>query len=328
MTKSLADQQHQQNNFSNKQQLDKMRLFINRIFFAFIIIFKAITFHLAHLMNSILPKTHGVSLKSVHFKEILATQPDIGWFEIHPENYMSDGGLDHYYLAQITERYPLSMHGVGLSLGSYEGVDTEHLQQLKKLIDQYKPAQFSEHLAWTKNNGHHLNDLLPLPLTHEALSTVVQNIHQAQEHLNTTILIENPSTYIDFDQHDYSEAQFLNALCEKTGCGLLLDINNIVVTCSNHNLSIDQYFNEINPNYVGEIHLAGHKNIAITPEKIIKIDDHGSKISDQVWALFENFISQARQHFPVLVEWDTDIPSLDTLVDQSTHAKQLMHNAF
>ncbi len=279
-------------------------------------------------MNSTLPNTHGVSLKSTHFQEILSTQPDIGWFEIHPENYMSEGGLDHYYLTQIVERYPLSMHGVGLSLGSHEGVDTQHLKQLKKLIKQYKPAQFSEHLAWTKNSGQHLNDLLPLPLTQEALGIVVQNINKTQDALNTKIFIENPSTYIDLNQHDYSEAQFLNTLCEKTGCGLLLDINNIVVTCSNHDLSVEQYFDEIDPRYVGEIHLAGHKNVALTPEKMIKIDDHGSKVCDEVWALFENFISQSQQHYPVLIEWDTDLPSLDTLVDQASHAKHLMHNAF
>lgn len=255
------------------------------------------------------------------------TQPSLSWLEIHPENYMSDGGLDHKYLAAIAEVYPISMHGVGMSLGSAGGVNSEHLQQLQKLVERYKPAQISEHIAWSHGQGAHLNDLLPLPYTHESLQITCDNINKVQDALGQTILVENPSTYIDFEKQDFSEPEFLHALTQKSGCGLLLDINNIFVSASNNTFDPYEYINQINADSVGEVHLAGHSIVPLTDYKEIRVDDHSSEVCPQVWALFQYFIRSTARAYPTLIEWDTNVPSLERLNKESQKALKAMQYA-
>lgn len=274
-----------------------------------------------------LPLKNGISLKAQHYQDILSTLPDVGWLEIHPENYMSDGGLDHKFLREISQHYPISMHGVGMSLGSANSVCEDHLQQLKRLVDTYQPAQVSEHIAWTQLDGTHLNDLLPLPYTNETLNILCDNIEKVQSTLGKTILVENPSTYIDFENQDYSEPDFLKAIAKRSGCGLLLDINNIFVSASNNAFDPYEYLNQIPADSIGEIHLAGHSVVPLTEYKEIRIDDHSREVSPQVWALYQHAIRFNNRAFPTLIEWDTNIPSLEILVKESKKAHKAMQYA-
>lgn len=276
--------------------------------------------------SSRLPNNVGISLKAEHYETILKNKPDIGWFECHPENYMGDGGLPHYFLSKINEHYPISMHGVGLSLGSAEGIETKHLDQLAKLVDQYQPAQVSEHLAWSHWNSIFLNDLLPLPYTQEFLECVVQNIDTVQNKLKRTILIENPSVYMGFNHNEMSETEFLNTLVKRTGCGLLLDINNVYVSSNNLPSSAEEYLEGYPLHAVGEIHLAGHSESQTSEGKLL-IDDHGSPVIDEVWSLFSSIMAKVDKSLPVLIEWDTNIPDLSTLVDEAKKAKAAMADA-
>lgn len=271
-----------------------------------------------------LPCATGVSLKPQHFTHILEHQPKLGFFEIHPENYMSSGGLHLKYLERIRQHYPLSMHGVGLSLGSSDGISENHLNQLVKLVKRFEPAQVSEHLSWSHWNDVFLNDLLPLPYTEESLALVSENIERVQNALQRNILIENPSIYIDFKHHDFSEAEFLTALCKKTGCALLLDINNIAVSAFNNGFNASEYLDNVPFDLVGEIHLAGHSEKRLIADKKIRIDDHGSKVGDEVWMLMEQLFKLARQPFPLLVEWDTDVPEFSVLQAEANRAHTLM----
>ncbi len=273
---------------------------------------------------SALPKDSGISLKAEHFSTILHDLPKVGWFEIHPENYMGDGGPPHQYLTAIRGKYPLSMHGVGMSLGSADGIDHDHLIRLKKLVARYEPEQISEHLAWSHWNGIYLNDLLPLPYTNESLAVVCENIECVQSFLNRRILVENPSTYIDFSQSDYSEPEFIKLMCDRTGCGALLDINNVYVSAQNNDFDPVAYLRQFPSNRVGEIHLAGHSTVDLTGHKKIRIDDHGSPVIDDVWKLFDQVIAQTQTPLPVLVEWDTDIPDFDTLAAEAEKARSRM----
>ena len=278
-------------------------------------------------MKPSLPLSTGVCLKPQHFDFILEEQPDIGWLEIHPENYMSAGGPHHYYLSKLCERYPLSMHGVGMSLGSSTGIDEDHLRKLKRLVDLYQPAQVSEHLAWSHWNEIFLNDLLPLPYTHESLNVMCTNIDKVQSTLNKNILIENPSVYIEYSMSDYDEPDFLNELCLRTGCELLVDVNNIAVSAFNNNFNPLHYINKLPLNKIGEVHLAGHTVKPLHGDKVIRIDDHGSKISAEVWSLLESLLSLSQRKLPLLVEWDTDIPSFDILLGEAQQAQHIMQRA-
>ncbi|MGH1440434.1 MAG: MNIO family bufferin maturase [Cellvibrionaceae bacterium] len=276
--------------------------------------------------NSGLPNSVGISLKAEHYEAILETKPDIGWFECHPENYMGDGGLPHYFLSRINEHYPISMHGVGLSLGSADGIESTHLDQLAKLVDQYQPAQVSEHLAWSHWNSIFLNDLLPLPYTQDFLECVIQNIDTVQNKLKRSILIENPSVYMGFNHNEMSETEFLNALVKQTGCGLLLDINNVHVSSNNLSSSAEEYIESYPLHAVGEIHLAGHSESHTSEGKLL-IDDHGSPVIDEVWSLFSSVMTKVDKPLPVLIEWDTNIPQLSTLVDEAKKAEMIMTDA-
>lgn len=205
-----------------------------------------------------LPPRAGVGLKPEHYRAILDTAPDIGWFEIHAENYMGQGGAPHHYLGAIRERYPVSLHGVGLSIGGSAPLDREHLGRLKALAARYQPALFSEHLAWSSHDGVYLNDLLPLPYTEETLARVCEHIDEVQETLGRRMLLENPSTYVAFAGAGMSEVEFLREVVARTGCGLLLDVNNVFVQSVNHGFDAAAFIDDFPVEHVGEIHLGGH----------------------------------------------------------------------
>jgi len=279
-----------------------------------------------------IPVSAGIGLKTQHFDEIIADKPPLGWFEVHMENYMGEGGVLHHYLERIRQDYPLSGHGVGLSLGSSDRLDQEHLQRIKTFIDRYQPALVSEHVSFSTVGGHYLNDLLPLPYTDESLKVVVNNVNEMQDFLGRQVLVENPSTYLQFKSsnnpqsgHDnawLAEVQFLNDLAKETGCGLLLDINNVFVSCMNHNWSMHDYIRRINGQAVQEYHLAGHTEKKWR-DQTIRIDDHGANVSYDVWELYDFTLDMIGER-PVLIEWDTNVPSLLTLVQEAQRAEYYM----
>ena len=270
-----------------------------------------------------LPCSVGISLKAQHYQEVLDSKPDVGWFEVHPENYMGAGGLPHKFLAEVHQHYPLSMHGVGLSLGSADGIETNHLSALKSTVDKHQPQQVSEHLAWSHWNQTFLNDLLPFPYTGEFLEVVIRNVELIQETLQQKILIENPSAYLAFTDSYLNETEFLQQVCQRTGCGLLLDVNNVYVSAKNQDFSTENYLAEYPMEYVGEIHLAGHAQDSVEGKTLL-IDDHGSPVIDTVWDLFSQTLALLKKPCPALIEWDTNIPELQTLVEEAKKAEKLI----
>jgi uncharacterized protein len=267
----------------------------------------------------------GVGLKADHYATILDVQPDIGWFEVHPENYMGLGGSPHAYLSAIRENYPLSLHGVGMSLGGVDPLDPEHLQRFRTLVDRYQPALVSEHLAWARHAGDFLNDLLPLPLTQEALDVMCEHVDQMQSALKRQVLVENPSTYLSFEAEVMGEPEFLVALSERTGCGLLLDVNNVFVSASNHGFDAGTYVDAIPENLIGEVHVAGHAVEEINGAQL-RIDDHGSEVVDEVWGLLERLIGRVGPK-PTLVEWDTNVPAWSVLKLEADKADLLLRQS-
>lgn len=264
----------------------------------------------------------GIGLKAQHYREILDTRPAIGWFEVHTENYMGAGGAPHHYLSAVREDYPVSFHGVSLSLGGADPLDREHLAKTKALIERYEPALVSEHLAWSKLDHMHFNDLLPVPLTFEALETVANHIDDVQNFLGREILIENPSTYLAFAHSDMVEPEFLISLAQKSGCRLLVDVNNVYVSAKNHGFDASAWLSNIPAHLVGEIHLAGHAVERVGQDEIL-IDDHGSIVSPAVWALYEAFIARIGTR-PTLVEWDNIIPTLSDWMAQASRAQEVL----
>ena len=264
----------------------------------------------------------GVSLKTQHFSHILETRPRVDFFEIHAENYMNDGGAHHRYLSKILEHYSLSVHGVGMSLGSAGGLSNTHMKRLRDVVERYKPRLVSEHLAWTKSDGIYLNDLLPLPLNEESYLIVKNNVCRLQDCLGRRILVENPSVYVSFDNSSIPEAEFLNRLASETKCGLLLDINNIFVSATNSGFDAHTYLSEIEIHQVGEVHLAGHVARQMEDGSQLLIDDHGSEVCDEVWDLYRDFCNRAGA-VPTLVEWDNNIPVFSTLMEQSQMARDI-----
>lgn len=265
----------------------------------------------------------GAGFKPIHFDAAMAGGHKIGWFEIHAENYMIDGGPVRQKLAQLAEAYPISCHGVGLSIGSMDPLDGAHLLRLKTLLDWLKPAVFSEHLAWSSHAGTFYNDLLPLPYTQATLTAVTDHIDQVQETLGREMLLENPSTYIDFAGHEMSEGEFISEIIRRTGCGLLLDINNVHVTCINHNLNPDEYLAALPMSKVGEIHLAGHTIDSDDQGDRILIDSHNKVVADVVWQLYERVIGRFGA-MPTLIEWDSDLPPFDILVSEADKAAAIL----
>lgn len=260
----------------------------------------------------------GIGLRSIHHNDILAARPDVGFLEAHSENYFNIGGIPFGYLVACRELYPVSLHGVGLSLGSADGVKEAHLSKLKALVDIVEPVFVSEHISWSNFGGVAVPDLLPLPMTGEALDVVCANILKVQDRLKRNILAENPSSYLTFRDSDMTEPEFLTEVAARTGCRILLDINNIHVTA--HNTGIDplKYLSQIPKGVVGEVHLAGYQVNVVEGQEIF-IDAHNNPVSDPVWALYKAALAKLG-NIPTLIEWDGDIPALDRLVQEAKKA--------
>lgn len=270
-----------------------------------------------------IPARAGVGLKPEHYGDILATGPAIGWFEVHPENYMGDGGAPHHFLERIRASYPLSLHGVGLSIGSASALDDRHLSRLKALVERYEPGLFSEHLAWSTHDGIYYNDLLPLPYTWETLDCVSRHVDEVQRALGRQMLIENPSTYVRYSASEMTEIDFLKALVARTGCRLLLDVNNVFVSAANHGFDATAYIDTFPVEHVGEIHLAGHAGAADETGAPFLIDTHDRSVKDEVWALYERAIRRAGP-VPTLIEWDTDIPAWPVIFEEAMRADAII----
>jgi uncharacterized protein (UPF0276 family) len=269
-----------------------------------------------------IPASAGIGLRFRHHQEVIDTRPDVAWFEVHTENYMG-GGRAPEYLDAIRCDYPISLHGVGLSLGSAEGLDAAHLARVCSVVDRVEPGLVSEHLSWSISGGRYLADLLPLPMTEEALSVVCRHVDQVQTYLKRRILVENPSTYLRFIHSTIPEWEFLAHVVQRTGCGILCDVNNIYVSASNHGWDAARYLHALPPGAVGEIHLAGHSVRDAGDGRTIRIDDHGSRVCPEVWALYR-FALERFGPVSTLIEWDTDVPPLDILMDEARAAQAVL----
>jgi uncharacterized protein len=280
-----------------------------------------------------LPLRAGVGLKPQHYpfalEQVSAGIPPPpgvpGWFEVHPQNYFGAGGPPHRWLAAFAAAAPLSFHSVGLSLGSHAGVNHDELEALAALCDRYAPAMVSDHLSWSGSASNRYPDLLPVPYTAEALDHFAAEVGRVQDRLGRTILIENPSRYLAFAGDAMDEAEFLHALCARSGCGLLLDINNIEVSATNLGLDPDAMIDAIDAALVGEVHLAGHA-AEDHPHGPLLIDDHGSAVTEETWRLFARFAARAGPR-PVLIEWDTDVPDYAVLTAEAAKADTIMQTA-
>jgi uncharacterized protein len=275
-----------------------------------------------------LPPKTGLGLKPQHYSCALglvegAVQPP--WVEVHPQNYMSDGGPPHRWLTAIREELPVSFHSTGLSLGSAGGLDRDELLRLKSLVARYQPASVSDHLSWSVGGGNLFPDLLPLPYTAETLAHFVAQVSRVQDALKREILVENPSRYLSFACDEMEESEFLSALCRSSGCGVLLDINNIEVSAKNLGLDATACLDAINPVLVGEVHLAGHA-VEIHEGNALLIDDHGSPVGDACWSLYTRFIARAGP-VPTLIEWDTNVPDYAILFAEARKAETIMEAA-
>lgn len=265
------------------------------------------------------PAAAGIGLRHTHYDDFLDGATGAAWLEVHSENYVCPGGPRIATLEAIREHYPLSCHGVGLSLGSADGLDTEHLARLRSLIDRFEPGLVSEHVSWSTTGGDYLNDLLPLPYTEEALEILVRNIDQAQEALGRDILIENPSSYVTFAQSTIPEWDFCIEAARRSGCGLLLDVNNIYVSGRNHGYDPMDFLDAVPGELVGEIHVAGHADTQWDGKPVL-IDDHGSTVKDDVWSLLDAALDRVGPK-PVLIEWDLNLPPLDILLGEAAKAQ-------
>ena len=274
-------------------------------------------------MLTMLPARPGVGYKPQHLPAILQDAGPVGWLEIHAENYMGAGGRPLAQLRHLAERFPISVHGVGLSIGGEGPLDRDHLARLKHLCDGLNPASFSEHLAWSTHDGSFLNDLLPLPYTPATLSRVGDHIDQVQEALGRRMLLENPSTYLAFAETTLSEVDFLAAVARRTGCGLLLDVNNVYVSAVNQNYDALGYLDAFPLHLVGEVHLGGHDEDRDDLDNRLLIDSHGTKVVDPVWALYAQVIDRAGP-LPTLIEWDNDVPDWPVLVAEADRAARIL----
>ncbi|WP_223470177.1 MULTISPECIES: DUF692 domain-containing protein [unclassified Pseudomonas] len=271
-----------------------------------------------------LPPRAGLGLKSEHFREVLQTRPDLGFFEVHAENYMVAGGPLHHFLGRIREQYPLSLHGVGLSIGGEGPLDIAHLQRLAALIDRYQPQSFSEHLAWSSHGPVFLNDLLPLAYDEATLDRVCEHVDQVQSSLKRTLLLENPATYLAFEASTLDEPHFISEVIRRTGCGLLLDVNNVYVSCINHRRDPLAYLNALPLQATGEIHLAGFAEDTDSLGERLLIDDHGAPIDNAVWQLYLKVLAQTGP-VATLIERDNHIPPWEVLLAEARQADQLLN---
>lgn len=270
-----------------------------------------------------LPTGGGIGLKPEHFRELLDTGPALSFVEVHAENYMVPGGPYHHYLHKIHEHYALSIHGVGLSIGGDAPLDEAHLQRLATLLERHRPERFSEHLAWSGHSGHFLNDLLPLPYTESRLRRVCEHVDQIQHRLNRQMLLENPATYIQFSESVIPETEFISEVVARTGCGLLLDVNNVYVSCINHGLNSRDYIRSLPVDCVGEIHLAGFSRDTDAVGAPLLIDSHGAPVADAVWKLYEFALEQTGA-VATLIERDNNIPPLPILVAEALKAQSIL----
>ena len=273
--------------------------------------------------HSTLPNAPGVGYKPQHFSEILQDARPVEWLEIHAENYMGDGGRPLAQLRALSERFAISVHGVGLSIGGEGPLDADHLARLKHLCDWLQPASFSEHLAWSTHDSHFLNDLLPLPYTNATLTRICDHIDQLQEVIGRKMLLENPSSYLAFDESTWEEPAFLDEVARRTGCGLLLDVNNVFVSATNLGFSPQGYIDAYPLDRVGEIHLGGHDEDEDDHGAPLLIDSHGREVVDPVWALLDYMLERSGPK-PLLVEWDTDVPDWPVLADEARRAEKAL----
>ncbi|QHA87901.1 DUF692 domain-containing protein [Serratia rhizosphaerae] len=270
-----------------------------------------------------LPPRAGIGLKPEHFGQILQERPDVGFFEIHAENYLVAGGPFHQALSAIRQSYPLSIHGVGMSIGAEAPLDRSHLQRVAALVERYQPQIFSEHLAWSTHNGFFLNDLLPLPYTETTLTRVCAHIDQVQNALRRPILLENPATYVEFADSTLSETAFISEMVKRSGCGLLLDVNNLYVSGVNHHRDPLTMLYELPLHRVGEIHLAGHAENQDAAGDRLLIDSHDGRVAAPVWQLYRAALA-ATGNVATLIEWDSNLPPLAVLLDEARQAEALM----
>lgn len=273
-----------------------------------------------------LPPRAGLGLKTGHFREVLGSQPDIGFFEVHAENYMVAGGPFHHFLGLIREQYPLSLHGVGLSIGAEGPLDQQHLKRLAALIQRYQPQSFSEHLAWSSHGPVFLNDLLPLAYDTPTLKRVCEHIDQVQNSLKQSMLLENPATYLGFHHSTLDEAEFISEVIRRSGCGLLLDVNNVYVSCVNHQRDPLAYLNALPLHAVGEIHLAGFAEDSDSLGDRLLIDDHGAPIDQAVWSLYRHVLQRVGP-VATLIERDNQVPAFEVLLAEAQQADALLLDA-
>ncbi len=265
----------------------------------------------------------GLGLRHAFYRDFIEQRPAIDWLEIHPENYFG-GGAHRHFLREIRKNYPISFHGVGLSLGSPEEVSGWHLAQLKELIELFEPFQISDHASWSLSGNAHLNDLLPLPYTEESLAALCRNIDRTQVVLGQTILIENPSTYVSWQADEMPEWEFMNEAARRTGCGILLDVNNIYVQSKNHGLNPYEYVENIDSKRVGEMHLAGHTIQEYPDGQRLLIDTHDARVCQDVWRLYE-WALHCRGPVNTLIEWDQNFPELPALIDETYRARNILN---
>ena len=270
-----------------------------------------------------LPPRAGVSLKHQHYTDVLAATAAPGFFEVHAENYMGAGGPPHHFLEKIRQHHPVSIHGVGLSLGAAAPLDRGHLERLRILLQRYQPHSFSEHLAWSSHGVNFYADLLPLPYDDATLGLLCDHVAQAQDFLGRAMLIENPSTYLEFTSSTLEEIDFLKALVSRTGCGLLLDVNNVHVSCTNHNRSAADYIDAFPMEPVGEIHVAGFSQDRDANGDPLLIDSHASTVFPEVWSLYEKAVQRCGP-VATLVEWDNDVPGFDVLCAEAAKAENVL----
>lgn len=270
-----------------------------------------------------IPAAAGIGLRAPHIERVLSERPPVPWFEVHSENYFGAGGAMHTALERIRTEYPLSLHGVGLSLGSADGLDPTHLATLRQLVDRYEPALASDHISWGAIGDIHLNDLLPVPCTAEALTLMVSHVQQVQEALGREFLVENVSSYLSFRHAEMPESAFVAELVRRSGCGLLLDVNNVYVNSVNHGFDPHDYLRVMPHGSVREIHLAGFLRKDQLPVPLL-IDSHSRPVADEVWALYREALALCGPQ-PTLIEWDQDIPELEVLLAEAGRAEESLH---
>ena len=269
-----------------------------------------------------IPARAGIGLRAPHIQQVLEQRPAVPWFEVHSENYFAPAGAAVAQLDAVRRDYPLSLHGVGLSLGGSDPLDSQHLQLLKSAIARFAPALVSEHLCWTASAGRHFHDLLPLPYTDEALQHVKARIVEAQERLGTRLLIENVSSYLEFEHSTIPEWEFLREVAARSGCGILLDVNNIYVSAVNHGFDARRYIDAIPAEAVGEVHLAGHVRKDIEGATLL-IDSHSLPVTPAVWELYAYTLERIGPK-PTLIEWDSALPAFEVLQAEAARAESYL----